>query len=240
MFNIIAGFLTLTALEITLGIDNIVLLAVITNRLPGEQQERARRIGLVLAMIQRIMLLGLLNWINQLNIKLFYIGEWGISGRNLILCSGGIFLAFKGIHEILGMLQPSPQTEKEGQQKKVALSFTSAMTQIALLDIAFSLDSIITAIGMVDNLGIMVAAVIASVGIMMVAADSISRFILANPRIKLLALAFLTLVGFFLVADGIELHIPKGYLYFALAFSLSLELIQFRVELFPNGKHHEA
>ena len=138
------------------------------------------------------------------------------------------------------MLQPSPQTEKEGQQKKVALSFTSAMTQIALLDIAFSLDSIITAIGMVDNLGIMVAAVIASVGIMMVAADSISRFILANPRIKLLALAFLTLVGFFLVADGIELHIPKGYLYFALAFSLSLELIQFRVELFPNGKHHEA
>lgn len=213
---------TLTLLEIVLGIDNIIFIAILVGKLPKEQRDKARILGLALAMITRIGLLASLFWIMKLTQPLFTIFENEISGRDIILIIGGLFLIYKSTHEIHSQLESS---EDEKQISKKSLRFFPALIQIAILDIIFSLDSVITAVGMADHLEVMIIAIILAVLIMMVASKSISDFVEKNPTIKTLALAFLILIGIALIADGLDFHIPKGYIYFAMAFSLIVECI---------------
>lgn len=222
--NIIA-FLTLAGLEIVLGIDNIVFIAIISNRLPLEKQSRARRVGLILAMGTRILLLLSIAWVMRLTEPLFTLAGYGFSGRDIILLGGGLFLIGKSTVEI------HEKTEKRGEEalrNGKTLTFASAVTQIAILDIIFSLDSVITAVGMVDQVAVMVAAVIAAVLVMMLFADPISHFVKRHPSIQMLALSFLILIGVFLVAEGLGKHIDRGYIYFAMAFSLGVELLNLK------------
>ena len=219
------GFATLTVLEIVLGIDNIVFISILADRLPAAQQSRARLLGLVLAMVTRILLLLSLSWIIGLTAPLFSILGEQISGRDLVLILGGLFLLGKSTHEIHGNL------EGGGDQAslRAAPSFTAVLIQIMLLDIVFSLDSVITAVGMVDEIGVMVAAVVVAIGFMMAFSGAISGFVSRHPTIKMLALSFLILIGVALIAEGLDQHIPKGYIYFAMAFSVGVELLNQRV-----------
>lgn len=216
---------TLTLLEVVLGIDNIVFISILSSKLPEKQQPRARFLGLALAMFGRIVLLLSLSWIMRLEATLFEVLGQEISGRDLILIGGGLFLLAKATHEIHDKLEIP-----ESSHKKVTVaSFSHVMIQILLLDIVFSLDSVITAVGMADRVAIMIIAIVIAIIVMMVSAGSISRFIEKNPTIKILALSFLLLIGMALIAEGFELHIPKGYLYFAIAFSLLVELLNLRM-----------
>ena len=216
---------TLTFLEIVLGVDNIIFISILSGKLPPADQPRARRIGLLGAMITRVLLLFSLAWIIKLTEPLFTAIGHPISGRDLILIGGGLFLLAKSTHEIHVKLEG----EEGPAGGRSAASFTGVILQIMLLDIVFSLDSVITAVGMVDELAIMVAAVIISVAIMMLAAESISDFVHRHPTVKMLALSFLLLIGLALLLDGFGQHIPKGYIYFAMGFSVFVEMINLRL-----------
>ena len=219
------ALVTLTTLEIVLGIDNIIFIAILAGKLPQQKQRKARILGLGLAMISRILLLFSLTWILRLTQPLFTVLGHGISGRDIILIAGGLFLLTKSTLEIHDKLEG-----KEGHaSERTASSFAGVLIQIMLLDIIFSLDSVITAIGMANRLIIMVLAVILAVVFMMFASGSISGFVERHPTIKVLALSFLLLIGMTLVADGLGLHIPKGYIYFAMAFSVFVEMVNLRV-----------
>jgi predicted tellurium resistance membrane protein TerC len=220
------GFFTLVTLEIVLGIDNIIFISILAGKLPPEQRDRARVLGLAAALISRLLLLLGLSWVVQLTEPLFAVFGHEISGRDLILLLGGLFLLAKSVTEISHSMD-GPVT-KDGK-KAAAVSFTSVIVQIMILDVVFSLDSVITAVGMVDQLGVMIAAVVVAVLVMLFASGPISRFVDAHPSIKMLALAFLVLIGVVLVAEGLDQHIPKGYIYFAMAFSVVVELLNIRM-----------
>jgi predicted tellurium resistance membrane protein TerC len=219
------AFFTLTMLELVLGIDNIIFISILVDRLPAETREKARKIGLFLAMLMRIALLLVLSWLVGLTAPLFSVLGQAISGRDLILIGGGLFLLWKSTHEIHQLLEG-----EEGEASSaVQATFSAIILQIIVIDIVFSLDSIITAVGMVDNVAVMIAAVIASVGLMMLFAASIGRFVSNHPTIKMLALSFLMVVGMALVAEGLGHKVPKGYIYFAMAFSVAVEMLNIRM-----------
>ncbi|MBL8489422.1 MAG: TerC family protein [Rhodocyclaceae bacterium] len=219
------AFLTLTALELVLGIDNIIFISILVDKLPKARQEVARRLGLFLAMFMRIALLLLLSWIVGLTEPVLTVLGRPISGRDLILIAGGLFLIWKSTGEVHQLLEG----EEGGESRKVAASFAGVIVQIMIIDLVFSLDSIITAVGMVSEVAVMIAAVIASVGLMMLFAASIGRFVSDHPTIKMLALSFLVVVGVVLIADGFGHHVPKGYIYFAMAFSVCVEMLNIRM-----------
>ena len=218
------ALITLTVLEIVLGIDNIVFISILAGKLRREDRERARKVGLSLAMFIRIGLLLSITWVMGLTTPIFTIGK-EISGRDLILLIGGLFLIAKATHEIHEKLEG----EEGAGSAKVAASFAAVILQILLLDIVFSLDSVITAVGMADDLAVMVTAVVIAVGVMMIAAGAISEFVEKHPTVKMLALSFLLLIGLSLVAEGFHQHIPKGYIYFAMGFSVFVEMINLRI-----------
>ncbi len=219
---------TLTALEIVLGVDNIIFISILCGRLPEHQRAKARNIGLMFAMLTRIGLLFTLSWLMTLTAPLFGIMGKEISGRDLILLGGGLFLLWKSVHEIHNSLEGVD----DGMGNTVTAAtttFGAVIAQIAVIDIVFSLDSVITAVGMVDELSIMVVAIVIAVGVMLFAAGPIGKFVDTHPTIKMLALSFLTLVGVALIAEGWGLHIPKGYIYFAMAFSVAVEMLNLRM-----------
>lgn len=232
------SLVTLTVLEIVLGIDNIVFISILAGKLPKEQQRRARTMGLALAMITRVLLLLSLNWIMQLTAPLFNVGnllgfsngEWterlAISGRDLILIIGGLFLIYKSTSEIHEKLEG----QEHHDSARAVKSFASVIIQILLLDIVFSLDSVITAVGMAEHIEVMVAAVIIAVLVMLVSSGAISNFVNNHPTVKMLALSFLLLIGVSLLAEGFEQHIPKGYIYFAMAFSVLVEMLNLKMK----------
>jgi hypothetical protein len=228
------AFLTLSALEIILGIDNIIFISVIANRLPLEIREKVRRFGLIFALVTRILLLLSLSWVMSLTNPLFSINDHAISGRDLILLLGGFFLIWKASKEIYIEVElgedgnENNDANKANPNKSMFTLFIGSVVQIGVLDIIFSLDSVITAVGMVDEISVMIAAVLASVIIMLIAAKPIGDFVHRHPSIKVLALSFLTVVGVVLIAEGMGVHIPKGYVYVAMAFSLSVELLNIR------------
>ena len=217
------GLFTLMALEIVLGIDNLVFISILAGRLPPEQQSRARKVGLAMALVSRLGLLATLAWIVQLTQPILTVGEFDLSWRDLILIGGGLFLFYKATHEIHGEVEGDP--EDKGPSQRRATTFFAVVAQIAVIDIIFSLDSVITAVGMVDELWVMVVAVVAAVVVMMIASDALAGFISKNPTVKMLALSFLILIGMVLVAEGLHFHIPKGYVYFALGFSVMVEFL---------------
>jgi predicted tellurium resistance membrane protein TerC len=219
------AFVTLTALEIVLGVDNIIFISILVGRLPESQRNRGRTIGLALAMGTRILLLLSLSWVMGLKFDLFDLFGLGISGRDLILIGGGLFLLAKSTLEIHHGLEGTEESAEAGG----GASFTSVITQIAIIDIVFSLDSVITAVGMVDHVEIMIAAVIAAVIVMMFMAKPIGDFVDRHPTIKMLALSFLILIGVALIGEGLEFHIPKGYIYFAMAFSVAVETLNIQM-----------
>jgi len=232
--NTIIAFLTLAALEIVLGIDNIIFISVIANRLPTEMRDQVRRFGLMFALITRILLLFSLSWVMGLTEPLFNAFNQEISGRDLILFGGGLFLLWKASKEIYLEVEAEEEApiEQKDMQKEVdkakAKVFWGAVVQIGILDIVFSLDSVITAVGLVDEISIMIAAVLVSMGVMLFAAKPISEFVHNHPSIKVLALSFLTIIGLVLIAESMDVHIPKGYVYFAMAFSLAVEILNIR------------
>jgi predicted tellurium resistance membrane protein TerC len=215
------AFATLTALEIVLGIDNIIFIAILVGRLPKAQQARGRTIGLAFAMVTRILLLLSITWVMDLKADLFTVAGMGVSGRDLILIGGGLFLLAKSTMEIDNSLEG----EEEQREAKGRATFVSVITQIAIIDIVFSLDSVITAVGMADHVEVMIAAVVVAVLVMMFLAGPIADFVDRHPTIKMLALSFLILVGVALVGEGFDFHIPKGYIYFAMAFSIGVETL---------------
>jgi predicted tellurium resistance membrane protein TerC len=219
------GLLTLTVLEIVLGIDNIIFISILAGKLPAQQQPRARRLGLIGAMLTRIALLAAIAWIIRLTAPLFTLLGQAFSGRDLILMAGGLFLIYKSTHEIHDKLEG----EAGRASTRTAASFGNVVGQIVLLDIVFSLDSVITAVGMARDLGVMITAVVIAVGIMMFSANAISEFVHRHPTIKMLGLSFLLLIGVTLLADGLGQHIAKGYIYFAMGFSVFVELLNIRV-----------
>jgi predicted tellurium resistance membrane protein TerC len=217
------AFLTLTVLEVVLGVDNIVFISILSAKLPESQRARARLIGLALALIGRVALLLSLNWVMGLTATLFGLFGQELSGRDLILLGGGLFLLAKATHEIHASMEGGGH-----DRASQAASFASVLVQILLLDLVFSLDSVITAVGMAKDVSVMIAAVVVAVLFMMVSARAIADFIHKHPTVKMLALAFLLLVGVALVADGLEQHIPRGYIYFAMAFSVLVEMLNLR------------
>jgi len=219
------ALLTLTALEIVLGIDNIIFISILAGKLPADQQTRARRTGLLVAMLSRILLLFSLSWLTNLTTPLFHLGGFEFTGRSLILIAGGLFLLGKSTSEIHDKLEG----EAGHASARVAASFAGVIVQIMLLDIVFSLDSVITAVGMADELAIMVTAVVVAVLIMLYASGPISHFVNDRPTLKMLALSFLLLIGVSLVAEGLEFTIPKGYIYFSMGFSFFVELLNMRL-----------
>jgi predicted tellurium resistance membrane protein TerC len=219
------AFATLTGLEIVLGVDNVVFISILAGKLAVDQRERARRWGLGLAMLMRILLLLSVSWVIGLTTPLFTVLGQEISGRDLILIGGGLFLLGKATHEMHDRLEG----DEGATSARVAASFGAVLTQILLLDIVFSLDSVITAIGMADDVSVMIAAVVVSVGFMFAFSGHISAFVDRHPTMKVLALSFLLLIGATLVAEGFDVHVPKGYIYFAMAFSLFVEVINLRV-----------
>ena len=224
------AFLTLCALEIVLGIDNIIFISILTGRLPANQQAKGRRIGLALAMLMRIALVFSLSWLMQLTNPLFVVANNEISGRDLILIIGGLFLMYKSVHEIHAKVEESD----EPKVKKGKATFASVIAQIVVIDLVFSLDSVITAVGMVQQIEVMVAAIIVSVGVMMWAAAPIGNFVNRHPTVKVLALAFLIMIGMALTGEGLDFHIPKGYIYFSMAFSVAVEFINIRLKHRPE------
>ena len=219
------AFLTLTALELVLGIDNVIFISILVDKLQKERRDLARRIGLFLAMFMRIGLLFLLSWIVGLTEPLFSLFRQEMSGRDLILIGGGLFLLWKSTKEIHQLLEG----EKGEASTAVRATFAAVILQVTIIDLVFSLDSIITAVGMVDQVEVMIAAVIVSVLLMMVFAGGIGRVVSAHPTIKMLALAFLLVIGVVLIADGFDHHVPKGYVYFAMAFSVAVEMLNIRM-----------
>ena len=219
------ALLTLTALEIVLGIDNIIFISILAGKLPENQQKIGRQVGLLLAMVTRILLLFSIAWLTRLTAPLFNVFSHEISGRDLILIIGGLFLLGKSTFEIHERLEG----EEGHASEKVAATLSGVIVQIMLLDIVFSLDSVITAVGMVDEIAIMVTAVVIAVGIMLFASGPISGFVNDRPTLKILALSFLLLIGFSLISDGLGIHIPKGYIYFAMGFSVFVEVINLQV-----------
>jgi predicted tellurium resistance membrane protein TerC len=224
------AFITLTALELVLGIDNIIFISILVEKLPKEKRELARRIGLFLAMFMRIALLMTLAWIAGMTAPLFHFMEHGVSGRDIILVAGGLFLLWKSTQEIHQLLEGV----EGGASSAVKASFTAIIMQIIIIDLVFSLDSIITAVGMSNQIPVMVAAVVTSVGLMMAFAGYIGSFIEEHPTIKMLALGFLLVVGVVLIADGSGYHVPKGYVYFAMAFSVGIEILNIRLRKRPS------
>jgi predicted tellurium resistance membrane protein TerC len=223
---------SLTALEIVLGIDNIVFISVLAQRLPVEHQARVRMIGLTLAMVGRIVLLLGISWVMGLTKELFSVAGLALSGKDLILVFGGLFLLAKGTREIHHTMEGGPDhTEAKG-----TVSVRSVLTQIVLLDVVFSLDSVITAVGMVKHISVMILAVVIAVSVMLMAAGRVSAFIGKHPTVKMLALAFLILVGVTLLADGLHFHVPKGYIYFAMGFSLFVEFLNLRASARRKAK----
>jgi predicted tellurium resistance membrane protein TerC len=220
------ALLTLTVLEIVLGIDNIIFISILSGKLPEDKRARARTVGLAAAMLMRILLLASLAWLSHLTRSLFAVAGHEITARDLVLFAGGLFLLAKATYEIHHNLE-GPEEEAEIVK---AVSFASVIAQIMVLDIVFSLDSVITAIGMAKHLPVMIAAVVIAVGVMMVAAGPISHFVERHPTVKMLALSFLLLIGMSLVADGFHQHIPKGYLYFAMGFSVFVEMLNLRMK----------
>jgi len=231
--NIWIAFAMLTALEIVLGVDNIIFISILVGRLPQEQRDMARRLGLGFAMLTRLLLLFSLSWVMGLTADLFSVAGQAISGRDIVLLLGGLFLLYKASHEIFVEVEardeagpgPSDPAALKAAGKKLLVGIVG---QIAIIDIVFSLDSVITAVGMVDNLAVMMAAVIASVGVMLFAAKPIGDFVDRHPSVKVLALAFLVMVGMALTAEAFDVHVPKGYIYAAMAFSLGVEALNIR------------
>ena len=232
------SLITLTILEIVLGIDNIVFISIMASKLPEEKQKKARQVGLALAMITRVLLLLSLTWIMTLTAPLFSIGDWfgiddpewrqklTISGRDLILLIGGLFLIYKSTAEIHDKLEGEDHTAVA----RGVVTFSGVIIQILILDVVFSLDSVITAVGMADHIGVMIAAVVIAVAVMMVSAGAISNFVNKHPTVKMLALSFLLLIGVSLLAEAFEQHIPKGYVYFAMAFSVLVEMLNLKMK----------
>ncbi len=233
------SLVTLTVLEIVLGIDNIVFISILSGKLPEHQQKNARQLGLALAMITRVLLLLSITWVMSLTSPLFNMGSWmglengdwyeklAISGRDLILLIGGLFLIYKSTSEIHEKLEGE---EHESGTPKVH-SFTGVIVQILILDIVFSLDSVITAVGMAEEVSVMIAAVVIAVGVMLVSAGAISSFVNKHPTVKMLALSFLLLIGVSLIAESLDQHIPKGYIYFAMAFSVMVEMLNLKMKV---------
>jgi predicted tellurium resistance membrane protein TerC len=231
--NIWLAFAMLTALEIVLGIDNIIFISILVGRLPAAQRDQARRLGLGFAMVSRLLLLLSLSWVMGLTADLFSLMGQGISGRDLVLLLGGLFLLYKASHEIFVEVEAReqdgpPATDSAAMKTAGQRLFWMIIGQIAVIDIVFSLDSVITAVGMVDQIGVMIAAVVASVGVMLVAAKPIGEFVERHPSVKVLALAFLVMVGMALTAEAFDQHVPKGYLYAAMCFSLAVESLNIR------------
>jgi predicted tellurium resistance membrane protein TerC len=220
-----AAFLTLTALELVLGIDNVIFISILVEKLPAEKRELARRIGLFAALFMRIGLLLMLSWLVGLTEPIISVANTDFSGRDLVLFLGGLFLLWKSVGEIHETMEGA----HDGAGRRVAHSFGVVILQIMLIDIVFSLDSIITAIGMVEQISVMVAAVMVSVGLMMIFAKAIGEFVSAHPTIKMLALAFLVVIGVVLIAEGLGHHVPKGYIYSAMAFSVTVEMLNLRM-----------
>ena len=231
------SLVTLTVLEIVLGIDNIIFISIMASKLPANKQKKARQVGLALAMITRVLLLLSLSWIMTLTSPLFNMAEWidltdnellkqfAISGRDLILIAGGLFLIYKSTSEIHDKLEGA----EHNADRKAVLTFSGVILQILILDIVFSLDSVITAVGMADHIEVMIAAVIIAVVVMMLSAGAISDFVNKHPTVKMLALSFLLLIGVSLLAEGFDQHIPKGYIYFAMAFSVLVEMLNLKM-----------
>lgn len=220
------AFLTLCALEIVLGIDNLIFISILANKLPKEKQFKARQLGLSLALIIRIGLLFSISWIMSLTKDIFSIAENGISGRDIILILGGLFLIYKSVSEIHGKME---DTESKLVLPTKVVTFRNIVIQILLIDVVFSLDSVITAVGMTSHIGIMIAAVVIAMIIMMLSATALSNFVNKYPAIKILALAFLLMIGVALIAEGMDFHIPKGYIYFSMAFAVLVEFINIRI-----------
>ncbi len=222
------SLLTLTALEIVLGIDNIIFISILAGKLPAEQQPKARKLGLMLALITRILLLMSLTWIMGLTTPLFTLPllQVGVSGRDLVLLMGGLFLIWKSVREVHEKLE-----EEDGHAtgSRSRASFAGVIVQILLLDIVFSLDSVITAVGMADNIWVMIAAVVIALGVMLVFAGKISDFVNQHPTLKMLALSFLILIGVTLLGEGLHFHIPKGYIYFSMAFAFAVEMLNLKL-----------
>jgi len=235
--NIWVAFLMLTSLEIVLGIDNIIFISILVGRLPEAQRNRARRLGLGFAMVSRLALLFSLTWVMGLTDDLFTAFGIGISGRDLVLLFGGLFLLYKASHEIFTAVEAHGPDERPGAPAAQAgAAFWATIAQIAVIDIVFSLDSVITAVGMVDQIGVMVAAVVASVAVMLFAARPIGDFVDRHPSVKVLALAFLVMIGMALTAEAFDVHVPKGYIYAAMAFSLAVEMLNLRARAKRVGK----
>ena len=216
---------TLTVLEIVLGIDNIIFISILAGKLPPAQQGRARTVGLMLALVTRVLLLCSIFWLTKLTADLFWFLGQGISGKDLVMIGGGLFLLWKSVHEIHGSLEG----EEHEQGLKVRATMASVISQIVIVDIVFSLDSVITAVGLVKEIGVMIAAVCLAMVVMLVASGTISAYVNKHPTIKMLALSFLLLVGVVLVADGFGQHIQKGYIYFAMAFSFAVEMLNIKM-----------
>jgi len=232
------ALITLVALELVLGVDNVIFISILSGKLPENQREKARRTGIGLAVISRILLLLSISWVIGLKEPLIQIAKFDISGRDVILILGGLFLIFKATHEIHSKLEG-----QEGHSSaKVKATFTSVILQVMLLDVVFSLDSVITAVGMVDELVIMIIAVVLAAGVMVWAAGPLSNFVEHHPTIKMLALSFLLLIGFTLIVEGLHQHIPKGYIYFAMGFSVFVEMLNLRMQKKATEpvKLHEA
>jgi predicted tellurium resistance membrane protein TerC len=230
--NVWIAFAMLTALEIVLGIDNIIFISILVGRLPPEQRDKARRLGLGFAMLSRLLLLFSLSWVMSLTTDLFHVAGQGISGRDIVLLLGGVFLLYKASHEIFVEVEARDE-QGPGRSPEISAGakrnlFWGVIGQIAIIDIVFSLDSVITAVGMVDQISVMVAAVVVSVGVMLVAAKPIGEFVERHPSVKVLALAFLVMVGMALTAEAFDAHVPKGYIYAAMAFSLAVEALNIR------------
>jgi predicted tellurium resistance membrane protein TerC len=239
--NLWIAFAMLTALEIVLGVDNIIFISILVGRLPADVRDKARRLGLGFAMVSRLLLLFSLSWVMSLTADLFGVAGKGISGRDIVLLLGGLFLLYKASHEIFVEVE-APEEHGPPVADAAAIKaagkrlFWGVIGQIAVIDIVFSLDSVITAVGMVDQLGVMAAAVIASVLVMLVAAKPIGEFVDRHPSVKVLALAFLVMVGMALTAEAFDMHVPKGYIYAAMAFSLAVEALNIRA----RGKRRAA
>ena len=225
--NAWVALLTLTSLEIILGIDNIIFISVLVGRLPENERKRGRNFGLALAMISRILLLLSITWVMKLNDTLFSLLSNDISGRDLILLCGGLFLLAKSTHEIHHTMEDNESSDDSAN--KAVVTFGSVLLQVAVIDLVFSLDSVITAVGLADEVQIMILAIVISVGIMILSATSIGNFVDEHPTVKMLALSFLILVAVTLVAEGLDFHFPKGYIYFAMAFSFFVEMLNLRV-----------
>lgn len=223
--NLWISLFTLTALEIVLGIDNIIFISILAGKLPPAQQGKARTLGLTLALVTRVLLLCSIFWLTRLTADLFSVFGNGFSGKDLVLIVGGLFLLWKSVHEIHGNLEG----EEHESAPRGAVTFASVIAQIVVIDIVFSLDSVITAVGLVQNIGVMIAAVVLAMVVMLLAAGSISDFVNRHPTIKMLALSFLLLVGVILIVDGFGQHIQKGYIYFAMAFSFAVEMLNIKM-----------